>query len=271
MAAIAPGDILRNRFLRPLNLTAADLAKAMCISQSVISRIINGKSSITADIALRLEKALNVSAQTWMNIQTAHDLEVAKKKMEASPVEVVMLYSGATQDVGKPMGKESRDRKVARALLRYIAKRAAESPGKPIKIHFSRSEDNAATLTEICRQGGWISDKVIHQAKVLQAISKILFEAGVLRAWTPPIGTKTISYSLSSEWLKRLAPSKSSDLGEFVIPDGEMEGLLDSIYPRGGCSSERHGEANQVLPGATYIQLRDRLTGCDSALPADHV
>lgn len=103
MPIIAPGDILRNRFLRPLNLTASDLAKAMCVSQSVISRIINGKSSITADIALRLEKALNVKAQTWLNIQTAHDLEVARKKMETSPVEVLKLYSGDMQDIDRPL------------------------------------------------------------------------------------------------------------------------------------------------------------------------
>lgn len=100
MENCAPGDILRRRFLTPLNLTAADLAKAMGVSQSVISRIINGKSSITADIALRLERALSMSAQTWMNLQTAHDLAVAKKKMESSPVEVVRLYSGDMQDDG---------------------------------------------------------------------------------------------------------------------------------------------------------------------------
>lgn len=100
MSNSAPGQILRRRFLEPLNITATDLAKAMGVSQSVISRIINGKSAITADIALRLELALTPSAETWMNLQTNHDLAMARQKLQETPVEVVRLYGGDMPDAG---------------------------------------------------------------------------------------------------------------------------------------------------------------------------
>lgn len=96
----SPGQILRRRFLEPLNLTATELAKAMDVSQSVISRIINGKSAITPDIALRLELALTISADTWMNLQTNHDLAIGRQKLKENPVEVTCLYGGDMLDVG---------------------------------------------------------------------------------------------------------------------------------------------------------------------------
>lgn len=93
MNAQTPGQYLRRNYLSPLNLTATDLAKALGVSQSVISRIINGKSAITPDIAVRLGMAFNLSAQTWMNLQTSHDLAIAKQKFEENPVEVVRLVA----------------------------------------------------------------------------------------------------------------------------------------------------------------------------------
>lgn len=91
MKLMTPGQYLRRNYLNPLKLTATDLAKAMGVSQSIISRILNDKSAITPDIAVRLGLALNLSAQSWMNLQTSHDLAIAKQKFAENPVDVVRL------------------------------------------------------------------------------------------------------------------------------------------------------------------------------------
>lgn len=159
----------------------------------------------------------------------------------------------------KPMLKESRDRKIARALILFMTQSDPEASHKPIRMHFSQNEANAQTLSEICQKGGWRTPRVLYQAKVLQAISKHLCESGVLRSWTPPIGTKTISYSLAAKWLKLLAPSKWCDLSyqldETSTPDREMEMLLDLVYPVGGSTQDLG------LPCLSEIQSGDSVSG----------
>jgi antitoxin HigA-1 len=73
-----PGEVLREEFLIPLNMSAGALAKACGIPRTRIERLANETSNITADTALRLAKALNTSAQLWMNLQNAFDVRTAE-------------------------------------------------------------------------------------------------------------------------------------------------------------------------------------------------
>jgi antitoxin HigA-1 len=75
---VHPGRILRQEFLEPSAISQYRLAQATGLSQMLISNILNGKRSITAETALRLEAALGVSAETWLNLQTLYDLESAE-------------------------------------------------------------------------------------------------------------------------------------------------------------------------------------------------
>jgi len=76
-----PGAIIRKEYLEPANLKAADLARATSLSTGRISEILNGKRDITAEIALRLERATNVSARLWLGLQNDYDLlKVEQKK-----------------------------------------------------------------------------------------------------------------------------------------------------------------------------------------------
>ncbi|WP_338924764.1 HigA family addiction module antitoxin (plasmid) [Pseudomonas silesiensis] len=79
-----PGPLLTRRYLEPLGLKAQDLAVAMGISKSQLSRVLNGKCAITADVALRLEFVLGASAEMWMNVQREHDLAVSREGFDAS-------------------------------------------------------------------------------------------------------------------------------------------------------------------------------------------
>ncbi len=80
---IAPGEILEEEFLSPLGLSQAELAKRMGVTRIRISEIVRGKRAITPETAILLGRALNTSAQFWMNLQTSHDLALAAIKLDS--------------------------------------------------------------------------------------------------------------------------------------------------------------------------------------------
>lgn len=72
---IHPGEILIEEFLKPLNISAYKLSKEIGIPQTRVSAVINGHRRITADTALRLARYFGTTAQFWLNLQDAYDLE----------------------------------------------------------------------------------------------------------------------------------------------------------------------------------------------------
>ena len=78
---IHPGEILREDFLRPLGISMNALALALRVPVPRIAEIVHERRSITPDTALRLARYFNTSARFWLNLQSAHDLEVAEDKL----------------------------------------------------------------------------------------------------------------------------------------------------------------------------------------------
>ncbi len=78
--AIHPGITLEDDFIEPLQLTASKLAKIIGVSQNRISEICRGRRGISADTALRFERAFGVSAQFWLNLQQQYDLIKASQR-----------------------------------------------------------------------------------------------------------------------------------------------------------------------------------------------
>ncbi|MCI0736388.1 MAG: HigA family addiction module antitoxin [Beijerinckiaceae bacterium] len=78
-----PGEVLREDFLKPLSVTRYALAKAIGVPQIRISEIVNGKRAITPDTALRLARYIGTSAEFWMGMQAAYDLELARDQFGA--------------------------------------------------------------------------------------------------------------------------------------------------------------------------------------------
>ncbi len=72
---IHPGEILKEEFLDPMEITAYRLSKETFIPQTRISEIIKKKRRITADTALRLSKYFGTSAKFWLGLQDDYDLE----------------------------------------------------------------------------------------------------------------------------------------------------------------------------------------------------
>ncbi|MYZ49218.1 HigA family addiction module antitoxin [Propylenella binzhouense] len=85
--AIHPGEILREDYLVPLRLTPYALAKRLRVPRTRIERLAAGRTSVTADTALRLARFFGTTPQFWMNMQASHDLAVAaaatKEELEA--------------------------------------------------------------------------------------------------------------------------------------------------------------------------------------------
>ena len=80
---ITPGEILREDFMEPLNISINRLARDLSVPPNRISEIINGKRSISADTALRLQRYFRIEAQFWLNLQTEYDLRMMKRKIWA--------------------------------------------------------------------------------------------------------------------------------------------------------------------------------------------
>ncbi len=74
MKPIHPGAILREDVLKPYNLTITDAAGELKISRKQLSEIINEKSSITTEMAIRLEQVFKIAANFWLDLQRDFDL-----------------------------------------------------------------------------------------------------------------------------------------------------------------------------------------------------
>ncbi|MCF8474917.1 MAG: HigA family addiction module antidote protein [Emcibacter sp.] len=73
------GEVLKEEFLIPLNISARQLALAIDIPANRLTEIIRGNRSITADTALRLSRIFGTTAEFWMNLQMGYDLSVTAK------------------------------------------------------------------------------------------------------------------------------------------------------------------------------------------------
>lgn len=90
-APVHPGEMLREEFLVPLNMSANALALALRVPSTRISEIVAERRSITADTAYRLERYFGMPASFWMGLQSNYELAVTYKhaqsviKKEVSP------------------------------------------------------------------------------------------------------------------------------------------------------------------------------------------
>ena len=80
-----PGEILSKEFLKPPNITQRQLAAHLGCDVKVINRIVNGRTSISAELAIRLARALNTSPEFWLNAQQAVDIFSARRKTRELP------------------------------------------------------------------------------------------------------------------------------------------------------------------------------------------
>jgi addiction module HigA family antidote len=90
-----PGEVLREEFLKPLDLSPGALAKACDLPRTRIERIAAELNIITADTALRLGKALGTTAEFWINLQTAFDLQTTSKSIAKALEKIEPVHAAA--------------------------------------------------------------------------------------------------------------------------------------------------------------------------------
>jgi len=74
-----PGRIVRSACLEPLGLSVTEGAKVLGVSRQALNNVINGKSGISPEMAIRLTKAFGSTEETWLRMQVAYDLAAARK------------------------------------------------------------------------------------------------------------------------------------------------------------------------------------------------
>ena len=81
LAPMHPGEVLREDFLIPLDMSAGALAKVCGVPRTRIERLANEETGVTADTALRLSKAFGTTAALWLNLQNVFDVQMAEREI----------------------------------------------------------------------------------------------------------------------------------------------------------------------------------------------
>jgi len=85
---IHPGEILREEFLKPLEMSSYELAKRVHVPAPRINDIVLEKRGITADTAVRLAKFFGTTEGFWMNLQSFYEVRAAKKRLAKELVRI---------------------------------------------------------------------------------------------------------------------------------------------------------------------------------------
>ena len=89
---IHPGEILLEDFMKPMGITARQLAADIDVPPSRISDIVNGKRPITADTALRLGLFFNMEPRFWLNLQSEFDLRTTTRELKTKIASRVRVF-----------------------------------------------------------------------------------------------------------------------------------------------------------------------------------
>jgi antitoxin HigA-1 len=76
---VHPGRVVRQDCLEPLGLSVTEGARVLGVTRQALNNVVNGKSGISPEMAIRLTKAFGSTPETWLGMQVAFDLAVARK------------------------------------------------------------------------------------------------------------------------------------------------------------------------------------------------
>ena len=93
MRPIHPGEIIKEEYLEPLNMSVNALAVALRVPASRINDVVRQKRGVSIDTALRLARYFNTTAQFWMNLQISYDLKIARQNMTNIEDEIIPLQT----------------------------------------------------------------------------------------------------------------------------------------------------------------------------------
>lgn len=83
-----PGEILKELYIKPLNLTVTEVANGIGVTRKAVSELVSKKYGISPNMAIRLSKAFSTTPESWLNLQQQYDLWQAKKKNKFTKITV---------------------------------------------------------------------------------------------------------------------------------------------------------------------------------------
>jgi addiction module HigA family antidote len=81
-----PGEVIRELCLEPLEISVTAAARALGVTRKALSELLNGRSGVSPAMALRLAKAFDTTAESWLNLQQQYDLWQARRTVSVSKV-----------------------------------------------------------------------------------------------------------------------------------------------------------------------------------------
>jgi len=90
-----PGEFITEVYLEPNGISGRELAEKLDVAASTLSRVLKGTSRVTPEMALRLSKAIGRSPESWLAMQDAHDLWVARQHVDLKGVGKLKLAAAA--------------------------------------------------------------------------------------------------------------------------------------------------------------------------------
>jgi addiction module HigA family antidote len=89
-----PGDFIRTGIIQPARLSVTAAAVALQVSRPALSSLLNGRSDLSGDMALRVEKAFGVKMDTLMRMQSSYDIALTRKREKSIRVRRVRAAHG---------------------------------------------------------------------------------------------------------------------------------------------------------------------------------
>jgi len=89
-----PGEFITDIYLEPNGISGRELADKLDVAASTLSRILKGSSRVTPEMALRLSKALGRTPESWLAMQAARDLWLARQGVDLQKVGKLELAAG---------------------------------------------------------------------------------------------------------------------------------------------------------------------------------
>jgi addiction module HigA family antidote len=83
MAPIHPGAVLKGLYLDSMEISITEAAMKLGVARKTLSQLVNGHMGVSAEMAIRLSRALSTTPQLWMNMQQSFDLWIAEKKSDS--------------------------------------------------------------------------------------------------------------------------------------------------------------------------------------------
>jgi len=86
-----PGKLLLEDWIKPLNFTISEFALRIGTSRKNLSEIVNGKTGISPEMALKISKAIGTTPDIWLRMQMSYDLWQAKQRVNLDDIQVIAI------------------------------------------------------------------------------------------------------------------------------------------------------------------------------------